>query len=117
MAEAIHNLAVILKNHPQPQNDAEFLLVKQTRPPKFNDEEYDSYVDSDLWDLPSTQLNLLDGNSESPIVLEGAQSINLTNFDLHSALTKVNPFSFSFFFFLFKFIWKLSSKCYIFTIM
>ncbi|KAK4605956.1 hypothetical protein RGQ29_000296 [Quercus rubra] len=89
MAEAIHNLAVILKNHPQPQNDAEFLLVKQTRPPKFNDEEYDSYVDSDLWDLPSTQLNLLDGNSESPIVLEGAQSINLTNFDLHSALTKV----------------------------
>ncbi|XP_075635609.1 uncharacterized protein LOC142607849 isoform X1 [Castanea sativa] len=89
MAEAIHNLAVILKNHPQPQNDAEFLLVKQTRPPKFNDEEYDSYVDSDIWDLPSTQLNLLDGNSESPIVVEGAQSINLTNFDLHSALTKV----------------------------
>ena len=101
MAEAIHNLAVILKNHPQPQNDAEFLLVKQTRPPKFNDEEYDSYVDSDLWDLPSTQLNLLDGNSESPIVLEGAQSINLTNFDLHSALTKVNPFSFFFFLLLF----------------
>ncbi|XP_050240839.1 uncharacterized protein LOC126689654 isoform X2 [Quercus robur] len=89
MAEAIHNLALILKNHPQPQNDAEFLLVKQTRPPKFNDEEYDSYVDSDLWDLPSTQLNLLHGNSESPIVVEGAQSINLTNFDIHSALTKV----------------------------
>ncbi|XP_065635411.1 uncharacterized protein LOC111997893 isoform X5 [Quercus suber] len=89
MAEAIHNLAVILKNHPQPQNDAEFLLVKQTRPPKFDEEEYDSYVDSDLWDLPSTQLNLLGGNSESPIVVEGAQSINLTNFDLHSALTKV----------------------------
>ena len=37
------------------------------------------------------QLNLLNRNYESPIVIEGAQSVNLTNFDLHFALTKVRP--------------------------
>ncbi|XP_062145545.1 uncharacterized protein LOC133852913 isoform X1 [Alnus glutinosa] len=87
---AIHNLAVILKN---PQNDAEFLLVKQTRPPRFGDDEYDSYVDSDLWDLPSTQLNLLEAESESQIVVEGAErcseKINLGQFDISCALQRV----------------------------
>ncbi|XP_057765796.1 uncharacterized protein LOC130986411 isoform X2 [Salvia miltiorrhiza] len=51
------NLAVIIKN---PLHNAQFLLTKQTLPPKFNDTEYDSYQDSDLWDLPSAQLSLLD---------------------------------------------------------
>jgi hypothetical protein len=88
---AIHNLAVILKN---PQNGAEFLLVKQTRPPRFGDDEYDSYVDSDLWDLPSTQLNLLEAESESQIVVEGAErcpeKINLGKFDISCALQRVS---------------------------
>lgn len=85
-----HTLAVILEN---PLNEAEFLLVKQTRPPKFDDEEYDSFVDSDLWDLPSAQLNLLEGQSQSSIAVEGAESwsekIKLTKFDLDSALNRV----------------------------
>ncbi|PON59016.1 Metallo-beta-lactamase [Trema orientale] len=87
---ATYNLAVILRN---PLNDAEFLLVKQTRPPKFGEEEYDSFVDSDLWDLPRTQLNLLEGEPESRIDVSGAESwsekIELRNFDVNSALNRI----------------------------
>lgn len=87
---AIFNLAVILKN---PQNDDDFLLVKQTRPPVFGDDEYDSYVDSDLWDLPWTQLKLLEGKPESPVVVEGAErcseKIDLGKFDIGFALHQV----------------------------
>lgn len=83
---------MILTN-PQSQNDVEFLLVKQTRPPKFLNEEYDSYVDSDLWDLPSTQLNLLEVESGSQILVEGLESssekINWSKFDIDSALNRV----------------------------
>lgn len=91
---ATHNLAVILKN---PSNDAEFLLLKQTPPPKFNEDQYDSYVDSDLWDLPSTLLNLQHDHSHSGIVIHGAHSshnIDLTKFDVQLALTGVNFISF-----------------------
>ncbi|KAL4282338.1 hypothetical protein GQ457_03G007230 [Hibiscus cannabinus] len=86
---ATHNLAVILKT---PLNDAEFLLLKQTPPPKFGEEQYDSYVDSDLWDLPSTRLNLQNDHSHSAIVIHGAQSsqdIDLTDFDVQLALNEV----------------------------
>ncbi|KAK6931530.1 LACTB2, winged helix domain [Dillenia turbinata] len=87
---SIHKLSVIIKN---PSNDDEFLLVKQQRPPKFGDEEYDSYVDSDLWDIPSVQLKLLDGDLKSVIAIEGSESysqkIDLSKFDLVSALNGV----------------------------
>ncbi|KAA8529129.1 hypothetical protein F0562_034072 [Nyssa sinensis] len=89
---ATKKLVVIIKN---PSNDEEFLLLKQTRPPKFGDEEYDSYVDSDLWDLPSAQLNLLDGESESEsrIAVEGeelcSEKLNLSKFDLNLAINQV----------------------------
>uniref|UniRef100_A0A5B6Z552 Metallo-beta-lactamase domain-containing protein n=1 Tax=Davidia involucrata TaxID=16924 RepID=A0A5B6Z552_DAVIN len=87
---ATNKLAMIIKN---PSNDEEFLLIKQTPPSKFGDEEYDSYVDSDLWDLPSTQLNLLEGESESRIVVEGeelcSEKLNLSKFDLNLALSQV----------------------------
>ncbi|KAK8627311.1 hypothetical protein V6N13_134924 [Hibiscus sabdariffa] len=86
---ATHNLAVILKT---PLNDAEFLLLKQTPPPKFGEEQYDSYVDSDIWDLPSTRLNLQNDHSHSAIVIHGAQSsqdIDLTDFDVQLALNEV----------------------------
>ncbi|XP_038719858.1 uncharacterized protein LOC120012485 isoform X4 [Tripterygium wilfordii] len=87
---AAHNLAVILKN---PQNDTEFLLTEQTPPAKFGEEEYDSYVDSDLWDLPSTQLNSLEAESESGIVFEAVElcppKINLKKFDFELALNRV----------------------------
>ncbi|KAM1846879.1 hypothetical protein ACFX14_011232 [Malus domestica] len=87
---AHHKLAVILEN---PQNNAEFLLVKQTRPPKFDCDEYDSYVDSDLWDLPSSQLNLVEGLSKPSIAVAGAEpwsgKIDLAKFDFESALNQV----------------------------
>ena len=87
---ATHNLAVIIKN---PSDDGKFLLVKQTPPPKFGDEEYDSYVDSDLWDLPSTQLSSLEGESQTRIVVEGEESclekLDLSKFDLNLALNQV----------------------------
>ncbi|XP_039017925.1 uncharacterized protein LOC120149099 isoform X2 [Hibiscus syriacus] len=86
---ATHNLAAILKN---PLHDAEYLLLKQTPPPKFGEDQYDSYVDSDLWDLPSTLLNLRNDHSHSAIVIHGAQSsqdIDLTKFDVQLALNEV----------------------------
>ncbi|XP_024023245.1 uncharacterized protein LOC21398546 isoform X1 [Morus notabilis] len=87
---ATYNFAVILKN---PRNEAEFLLVKQKRPPQFGDEEYDSFADSDLWDLPSTRLNPLEGESEPPISIHDAEScsemIELRKFDVNLALKRV----------------------------
>ncbi|KAL2561501.1 hypothetical protein AAZX31_20G105800 [Glycine max] len=89
---ATHRLALIIQN---PSNDDEFLLVKQSRPPKFHDEEYDSFVDSDLWDLPSAQLNPLLAESEPPVELELAvshsesQDVDLRKFDIRSALNEV----------------------------
>ncbi|KAK7343416.1 hypothetical protein VNO77_12134 [Canavalia gladiata] len=90
LAMAVYRLAVIIEN---PSNDGEFLLVKQSRPPKFHDEEYDSFVDSDLWDLPSAQLNPLQVGSEPPVEVEIASShsedFNLREFDLRLALNEV----------------------------
>ena len=87
---AIHKLAVIIKH---PSNEDEFLLVKESRPPKFGEEEYDSYFDSDLWDLPSTELNLLERESQCRVTVEGAESvlekIDLSKFDLNLALNQV----------------------------
>ncbi|XP_061346143.1 uncharacterized protein LOC133291829 isoform X2 [Gastrolobium bilobum] len=87
---AAHRLALIIQN---PSNDDEFLLVKQSRPPKFQDEEYDSFVDSDLWDLPSAQLNPLQAELEPPFEVEIADShseeVNLREFDIRSALNEV----------------------------
>ncbi|KAL7001113.1 hypothetical protein U1Q18_002266 [Sarracenia purpurea var. burkii] len=87
---ATHMLAVIIKN---PSNDDEFLLVKQSPPPKLRDEEYDSYVDSDLWDLPSTRLSSLEGESQTKIAVEGEESymekVDLSKFDLCLALNQV----------------------------
>lgn len=87
---ATHKLAVIISN---PSDDSEFLLVKQTPPPKFGDEEYDAYVDSDLWDLPSTLLSSLEGESQTRIVVEGEEScgekLDLRKFDLGLALNQV----------------------------
>lgn len=87
---ATHKLALIISN---PSDDSEFLLVKQTPPPKFGDEEYDAYVDSDLWDLPSTVLTSLEGESQTRIVVEGEEScrekLDLRKFDLGLALNQV----------------------------
>ncbi|KAL0430163.1 UNVERIFIED_CONTAM: Hydroxyacylglutathione hydrolase [Sesamum radiatum] len=84
------NLAVIIKN---PSNKEEFLLKKQTPPPKFNDPEYDSYQDSDLWDLPSAQLSLLDSPfSSSQVQIEAEDNSLLeflSGFDLDSAINQV----------------------------
>ncbi|XP_061976553.1 uncharacterized protein LOC133697794 isoform X1 [Populus nigra] len=84
---ATYNLALILGN---PLNDAEFLLAKQTPPPKFGIEEYDSFVDSDLWDLPSKKLDLVEGELEpGSLVIEGIERTSLLKFDFDSAINKV----------------------------
>ncbi|KAF5755539.1 putative metallo-beta-lactamase, winged helix-like DNA-binding domain superfamily [Helianthus annuus] len=89
---ATYKLAVIFTN---PTNSDEFLLVKQPSPPKFDDQEYDSYVDSDLWDLPSAKLPSISPESDSStqFVLKGEdtcpQNLNLRKFDLHSGLEEV----------------------------
>ncbi|KAL2509675.1 Metallo-hydrolase/oxidoreductase superfamily protein [Forsythia ovata] len=86
------NLAVIIKNT---SNDEEFLLIKQTPPPKFDDPEYDSYQDSDLWDLPSTQLTPLGSPLSQQISVEAGDSSLLekldflNQFDLKLALDQV----------------------------
>ncbi|GAB4828862.1 hypothetical protein Ancab_018522 [Ancistrocladus abbreviatus] len=88
---SIYKLALIIKN---PSSNDEFLVVKQARPPKFNDKEYDSFVDSDLWDLPSIELRPLKAESDPEIEVIGAEScsdkINLRNFDVSSALNQVS---------------------------
>ncbi|XP_070042401.1 uncharacterized protein [Nicotiana tomentosiformis] len=90
MATPSYNLAIIMKN---PSNETEFLLVKQNPPPKFNDREYDSFLDSPLWDLPSAPLIPLDSPSDNQIVVQVPEScsheLDLTKFDLNSALLKV----------------------------
>ncbi|KAJ8570166.1 hypothetical protein K7X08_006743 [Anisodus acutangulus] len=86
-----YNLVVIIKN---PSNEAEFLLVKQNPPPKFNDPEYDSFLDSPLWDLPSSPLLPSDSPSNNnQIFVQVPEScsdeVDLSKFDLNSALHKV----------------------------
>ncbi|KAL1828920.1 hypothetical protein ACET3Z_007332 [Daucus carota] len=88
---ASYKLAVIIKS---PSNDNEFILVKQAPPPKFDDEEYDSYVDTDLWDLPSAQLLLLQGQqSNSQFQIQDLElcshKIDLNTLDFALALNQV----------------------------
>ncbi|GAB2297018.1 hypothetical protein Dimus_031122 [Dionaea muscipula] len=87
---SIFKLAVIIKN---PKNGDEFLVSQQARPPKFGDEEYDSYLDSDLWDLPSAHLNPVEGDSLSDVEVLGAElcpkSVDLRKFDLSLALNQL----------------------------
>jgi len=95
---ATHKLALIIQN---PSNQNEFLLIKQSRPPKFNDEEYDSFLDSDLWDLPSVQLNPLQPQSEPPVEVEisalRSDEFNSSEFDIRSALNEVVLLNFGLF--------------------
>ncbi|PHT33394.1 hypothetical protein CQW23_25194 [Capsicum baccatum] len=89
--ETAYNVSLIIKN---PSNEDEFLLVKQNPPPKFNDIEYDSFLDSPLWDLPSSPLlSLLDSPSINQISINVPQScsheVDLSQFDLNSAIHKV----------------------------
>ncbi|KAI3927537.1 hypothetical protein MKW92_037871 [Papaver armeniacum] len=87
---AIRKLAVIINSN---SSEDDYVLVKQTPPPKFGEQEYDSYIDSDLWDLPSTKLNPLavgGVSHESEFCIENAEScspkLNLKKFDVESAL-------------------------------
>lgn len=88
---ASHKLAVIIRSYSN--DDDVFLLVRQPRPPRFDQEEYDSYVDSDLWDLPSAPLASFEGGSESLFLIKGSDlcsdKLELGRFDLCSALSQV----------------------------
>uniref|UniRef100_A0A1J3CNB3 Beta-lactamase-like protein 2 n=1 Tax=Noccaea caerulescens TaxID=107243 RepID=A0A1J3CNB3_NOCCA len=83
-------LAVVIES---PSDDAEFLLEKQKRPAKFGDEDYDSFVDSDLWDLPSTDLPVLESGIRSGFDVSLAEScseeVDLKDFDVESTLNRL----------------------------
>ncbi|EOA39280.1 hypothetical protein CARUB_v10012289mg [Capsella rubella] len=68
----------------------EFLVEKQKQPAKFGDEAYDCFVDSDLWDLPSTNLPVLEDGVRSGFTLSVLEScsveVDLMNFDFESTL-------------------------------
>ncbi|XP_050225621.1 uncharacterized protein LOC126675085 isoform X2 [Mercurialis annua] len=87
---ATYNLALVLKNA---STEPQFLLIKQTPPPKFCNLEYDSFVDSHLYDLPSSMLNFLDGDTVEPAALiHGLDSllekIDYRNYDLQLAINR-----------------------------
>ncbi|XP_078446114.1 metallo-hydrolase/oxidoreductase superfamily protein isoform X2 [Wolffia australiana] len=72
--------------------EEEILVVRQAAPPV--QEEYEQYVDSDLWDLPSAPLKMAaDGAAIDAIVLEKAEDfsrdVDLMKFDLRSAVEQV----------------------------
>lgn len=88
-AMTLYRLVAVIKN---PADD-DFLVVRQAPPPPLPEEEYRSFVDSDLWDLPSAPLNALGGDRRSETVVEGAYSLlddlDLEKFDVDSALDEV----------------------------
>ncbi|URE17085.1 Metallo-beta-lactamase superfamily, partial [Musa troglodytarum] len=90
-AMALYKLVAVIKN----PSDEDFLVVHQAPPPPLPEEEYRSFVDSDLWDLPSAPLNPLGGDRRSETVVEGACSLlddlDLEKFDVDSALDEEYP--------------------------
>lgn len=84
-----HRLVAVIK---VPGGD-DFLVVRQEPPPSLPEEEYQRYVDTDLWDLPSAPLKLLEGGIRSDVVVQGSEScsdkLDLGNFDLDAALKEV----------------------------
>lgn len=84
-----YKLAVIIKN------DDEFVVVKQTPPPKYGDQHYDSLLDSDLWDLPCTPLNQNTHSVSQFVVIEhnleefNSPKLDFSYFDFDFALNQV----------------------------
>ncbi|XP_065015763.1 uncharacterized protein LOC135643101 isoform X3 [Musa acuminata AAA Group] len=91
---ALYRLVAVIKN----PSDGDFLVVRQAPPPPLPEEEYRSFVDSDLWDLPSAPLNPLGGDRRSETVVEGAYSLlddlDVEKFDVDSALDEVLSLSY-----------------------
>lgn len=84
---ATYKLAVVVK----PSTGEElFIVAKQTPPPMPAGDEYQQYVDSELWDLPSAILNPLQSNIPSNIVIGKAVSfpseLDMNSFDVETAL-------------------------------
>ncbi|XP_038986057.1 uncharacterized protein LOC103718831 [Phoenix dactylifera] len=86
---AVFRLAAVIK---KPSGE-DFLVARQAPPPPLREEEYQKFVDSDLWDLPSASLNPLEGEIRTEPLIEGADSLSdkleLRRFDVYSALSQV----------------------------
>ncbi|CAN6451566.1 unnamed protein product [Victoria cruziana] len=84
-----HRLAAVIRS----PSDEEFLVAKQIPPDMPAGEEYQSYIDSDLWELPSAALKAVEGESESSFLVDGWDScehlIDLRKFDVQSAVSQV----------------------------
>ncbi|XP_073117111.1 uncharacterized protein [Elaeis guineensis] len=90
---AVFRIAAVIK---KPSGE-DFLVVRQSPPPPQPEEEYQKFVDSDLWDLPSAPLNPLEGKFRTEPLIEGADALSdkldLRRFDVYSALNQVIRFS------------------------
>nr|XP_010926009.1 uncharacterized protein LOC105048409 isoform X3 [Elaeis guineensis] len=86
---AVFRIAAVIK---KPSGE-DFLVVRQSPPPPQPEEEYQKFVDSDLWDLPSAPLNPLEGKFRTEPLIEGADALSdkldLRRFDVYSALNQV----------------------------
>ena len=74
-------------------DDEEILVVRQSAP-FIQGEEYQRYLDSDLWDLPSAPLKLLENGAEvDDLAVDCTNScsdVDWRKFDLLSAIDQVN---------------------------
>lgn len=71
----------------------EFLVVRQPRPPSPPEEDYQRFVDSDLYDLPSAPLKPLAGDARSEVGIAAADSVahlDLSRLDVSAALDQVS---------------------------
>ncbi|KAG9450584.1 hypothetical protein H6P81_010549 [Aristolochia fimbriata] len=71
----------------------DFLVVRQTPPTSLPEKEYENYVDSDLWDLPSALLGQLGEGNSCTTVIDGADSasnkVDLQKLDIDSTLDQI----------------------------
>ncbi|XP_068643609.1 uncharacterized protein [Aristolochia californica] len=88
---ANYRVAVIVRRSAVDCGD--FLVVRHNRPPSLPEKEYDNYVDSVLWDLPSVPMRPLGDGISSTTVIDVADSasnkLDLQKFDVDSALDQI----------------------------
>ncbi|KAM7468339.1 hypothetical protein LguiB_015901 [Lonicera macranthoides] len=100
-----HTFVLLINRHPilLLRNCSMFLLVHASLGPSNESgksvdiKKYRGMIEShlhalhcdDLWDLPSTQLKSVEGDSKPRVVIEGPEKLNLSNFDFFLALNQV----------------------------
>lgn len=87
---ASYRLAIVIKN----SSGDDFIITKQDPTPSLPEEEYQQFVDSDLWDLPSALLKPTSGEQRRELAIQGAESVSdkldLGALDVGSGIDQVN---------------------------